>query len=180
MQLVLICGPAASGKLTIARSLGEKTGLPILHNHLVVDLVQAAFDFGSPPFVELRESIWLQMLAAAAIQQLPGLILTFTPEKTVHPDFIAKTVATVERAGGKTLFVRLICPEAVLERRIENESRTEFGKLRDLKLYRRLRGEGAFFFPELPYTGLTIDTSLSPPEESALQIIEHFGLATGN
>ena len=37
MKLVFIWGPAASGKLTIARVLAAQTGITLFHNHLVVD-----------------------------------------------------------------------------------------------------------------------------------------------
>ena len=178
MQLVFIYGPAASGKLTVARELGEKTGFPIFHNHLVVDMLLAVFELGSPPFVELREAMWLQVMGRAAQEQLPGLIFTFTPERTVRHEFIGKLAATVEKAEGEVLVVHLTCPEKELERRMENESRAEFGKLRLLELYRQLRDDGAFDFPPVPNTGLIVDTYKSDPSESASKIVEYFGLAT--
>ena len=178
MQLVFICGPAASGKLTIARELGRVTNFPVFHNHLVVDMLLALFNFGSPAFVELRESIWLQVMGRAAEEEIPGLIFTFTPEKTVRPDFIGRVADMIEAARNELLLVRLTCAEEELERRLENESRAEFGKLRSLGLYRQLRDEGAFEYPPLPGSGLTIDTSASNPSGSAHKIVEHFGLAT--
>ncbi len=177
MRLVFIYGPPASGKLTVARWLGELIDFPVLHNHLVVDMLLAVFDFGSPPFVQMREAVWLNVMERAGQEQLPGLITTFTPENTVRPDFVDAVVTTIEGAGGEVLFVQLTCPEAELERRMENESRAEFGKLRSLSLYRQLREEGAFFFTTLPDSGLTIDTSETDPDTSARLISEHFGLA---
>jgi len=117
VQLVFIHGPAAAGKLTIARVLGVKTGFPVFHNHLVADMLLAVFDFGSPPFVYLRENIWLEVTRRAGQERLPGLILTFTPERTVRPEFIGTMVAAVENAGGRVLFVQLTCPGNELERR---------------------------------------------------------------
>ncbi|MCH2516958.1 MAG: AAA family ATPase [Dehalococcoidia bacterium] len=178
MQLFFIYGPAASGKLTVALELGEKIGFPIFHNHLVVDMLLALFEFGVPAFVELREMIWLQVMGQAAQERLPGLIFTFTPERTVRPDFIGRLASTVEKAEGEVLVVQLTCPEEELERRIENESRAEFGKLRSLELYRQLRDEGAFAFPPVPNTRLTIDTSKSDANASASKIVEYFGLPT--
>jgi len=43
MKLVFIHGPVASGKLTIARALGQLSGFAVFHNHLVVDAVAAVF-----------------------------------------------------------------------------------------------------------------------------------------
>ena len=180
MQLVFIHGPAASGKLTVARRLGEATGYPVFHNHLVVDMLLAVFDFGSAPFVQLRESVWLNVLERASAEQLPGLIFTFCPERTVRPDFVDAAVTSIENAGGRVLFVQLTCPETELENRIENESRAEFGKLRSLGLYRQLHDEGAFVFPQLPNSGVTIDTAKTGPDESARIIVDHFGLGTSS
>ena len=178
MKLIFIYGPAAAGKLTIARELGGKTGFPIFHNHLVVDMLLAVFEFGAPAFVEIREATWLQVMEHAAQDQLPGLIFTFAPERTVRPEFIGKLIAAVEKWGGEVLFVHLTCPEEELERRLENDSRAEFRKLRSLELYRQLRDDGARTFPPLPDSGLTIDTSKSEPNESAAKIADYFGLPT--
>ena len=118
MQLVFIYGPSAAGKLTVARELAKKTGFRVFHNHLVVDILLALFDFGSPPFVDLRESVWLQVRVRAAQEQLSGLIFTFAPERTVRPEFIATIVTAVENVGANVLFVRLTCPEEEIERRL--------------------------------------------------------------
>lgn len=177
MRLVFIHGPPASGKLTVGRRLGTLTGFSVLHNHLIVDMVLAVFEFGSPPFVEMRETVWLDLMERAARERLPGLITTFTPEHTVRPNFVDAVVTTIEGAGGEVLFVSLTCPEAELERRMENQSRAEFAKLRSLSLYRELRDEGAFGFTPLPDCGLVIDTSKTQPDKSARLIIDSFGLS---
>ncbi|MGH9336654.1 MAG: shikimate kinase, partial [Vicinamibacteria bacterium] len=108
MNLVFLHGPAAVGKLTVGRELSRITGYRLFHNHLVVDAVSAVFDFGSEPFVELRERLWLSFFAEAARQEV-SLIFTFAPEKTVRSSFIGDAVAAVEVAGGKVLFVELTC-----------------------------------------------------------------------
>lgn len=65
-DLVFIYGPAAAGKLTTARALGRLTGLPVFHNHLVVNAVVAVFPFGSREFVRLRDEFWMSTFTAAA------------------------------------------------------------------------------------------------------------------
>ncbi|MGH9324406.1 MAG: shikimate kinase [Vicinamibacteria bacterium] len=175
MNLVFLHGPAAVGKLTVGRELSRITGYRLFHNHLVVDAVSAVFDFGSEPFVELRERLWLSFFAEAARQEV-SLIFTFAPEKTVRSSFIGDAVAAVEVAGGKVLFVELTCASPELERRIENDSRAEFGKLRSLELFQELLAGGAFDYPALPHSGLTIDTSNLSPGQAAVQIRDFFSL----
>ena len=178
MILVCIYGPAASGKLTIAREVGARTGFPVFHNHLVLDMLTPVFGFGSPPFVELREQVWLEVLRRAAEERLDGVVMTFTPERTVRHRFIGDLTATIAAAGGRTIFVELTCPDEELERRMENESRARFGKIHSLAQYRRIRDSGGFDHPPIPNTSLTIDTSTMGPSESAARIIDNLGLPT--
>ena len=135
----------------------------------------AVFDFGSEPFIKLREQIWLSVFQEAA-QNDVSLIFTFSPERTVRTSFIQDTLDTVERLGGKVLFVELTCPIEELERRIENPSRAEFNKLRSLELFRKIRQAGKHLYPKLPNSGITIDTSQMNPEAAAHKICEFFGL----
>lgn len=46
---MFIHGPAAAGKLTTARALSALTGLPVFHNHLVVDTLLTVFPRRSAP-----------------------------------------------------------------------------------------------------------------------------------
>jgi chloramphenicol 3-O-phosphotransferase len=165
MKLVFLHGAPAVGKLTVARELATLTGFRLFHNHLTVDLVSSLFPFGSEPFVFLREQIWLAAFGAAARNNL-SLIFTFNPERTVRDHFIQDTIDMVESAGGKVVFVALTCSEAELERRLEDASRKEFGKLASLDQYRSLRDAGAFNFPKLPQD-LSVDTTSQTPADSA-------------
>jgi hypothetical protein len=131
MKLIFIYGLPATGKLTVAVELAAMTGYKLFHNHLVVDLLLSVFDFGSPPFVELREDIWLSVFEQACRGRLPGLIFTFAPEGTVRSGFIAEVKSTVAREGGEVDFVELVCPLAELRSfplspNLSSYTRTEF------------------------------------------------------
>jgi hypothetical protein len=165
MKLIFIYGAPAVGKLTVARELSQLTGLPLFHNHLTVDLVSSLFAFGTPPFVSLREQIWLAAFAEAVRNDL-SLIFTFNPERTVNQNSIQKTVDLVTRAGGRVIFVELTCAETELEQRMEQSSRKEFGKLASVDQYRSLRTAGAFEFPRLP-SDISIDTTNQSPAVAA-------------
>ena len=178
MLLLCIYGPAASGKLTVARELGARTGVPVFHNHLVVDMLTPVFGFGSAPFIELRELVWLKVLARAAEELIPGVIFTFTPERTVHHGFIARLTETMQGTGAEIIFIQLTCPEQELERRMEDPSRSRYGKVHSVVQYRSLRDSGAFDYLSIPNTRLTIDTSITQPPEAAETIIKRFALPT--
>jgi hypothetical protein len=172
MDLVFLHGGAASGKLTTARALGQLLGYPVFHNHLVVDMLLPMFPFGSEPFVRLREQFWLAVFEDATVAQR-SITFTFAPENTVAAGFPARVQYAVEQAGGRVCFVRLAVDELEQERRLGNPSRSEFHKLTDVDTFRSLRTQPA---PEQPPAGLEIDTTTSPPAQTAQRIADFFGL----
>ena len=169
MRCVFLYGPAASGKLTVAAALQGRSGLPLFHNHLAVDAALSLFEFGSPPFVRLRELIWLGAFAGRSF------IFTVHPEASVPSSFIERATAVIEKEGGRVLFVALTCSEEVIESRIEEVSRQGFRKLTSVALYRSLRDRGAFHFPSLPNPDVTIATDTVSPEAAADRILALLG-----
>jgi len=174
-QLIFIHGPAAVGKYTVACELQALTGFKLFHNHLVVDALQAVFEFASEPFIRLREPMWLAVLHDAAAAGI-SVIFTFAPEVTVSARFVGEVVDAFEREGGEVKFVALTCPEAIQDARIENPSRASFGKLRSAPTLRELRAKGLMDYPALPDGGLTIDTGVTSPADAAQKIVDYFGL----
>ena len=171
MKLIFIYGLPATGKLTVAVELAAMTGYKLFHNHLVVDLLLSVFDFGSPPFVELREDIWLSVFEQACRSRLPGLIFTFAPERTVRPGFIDEVKSRVAKEGGEVDFVELVCPLAELKRRIDSPSRLAYQKLSSVSLFEQLHADGVFDASNMPEPRLSIDTSLRTPNEAAMEIV---------
>lgn len=153
MHFVLVYGPPAVGKLTVARALQARTGWRLFHNHLAVDLALSLYEFGTPGFIALREAIWWAAFRRAADDALPGLIFTFNPETSVPQRFIDELFAEMTARGAPPVSVRLTADEAALERRLGSASRHEHRKLVDLELYRTLRAKGVFGSPVLPSPG---------------------------
>jgi chloramphenicol 3-O-phosphotransferase len=168
MWLVFLHGPPGVGKLTVGRELQRLTRYHLFHNHLVVDLLESVFEFGSPPFIELREQIWVRTFREAARHDI-SLIFTFAPERTVRERFPADAEEAVKSEGGRVLFVSLTCPEQELEQRLQDSSRSAFKKLTSPKQYRELRAGGAFEFPKLR-ADLEIDTGSLSPKMAAERI----------
>jgi hypothetical protein len=180
MTLVVLHGPPACGKLTVARELSRLTGYKLFHNHLTVDLLLAVFEFASPPFVKLREEIWTSVMREAAAAGLPGLVFTFTPERSVSEDFLGRLAGEAEAAGTSVRFVALVCPEHEVEHRLRSTTRKGSGKLQSVKLYRELRAAGFFSAPAMPPSELVIDTSKFTPEQSAASILDALKLPAGS
>jgi len=176
MKLIFIYGMPATGKLTVAKELATITDYKLFHNHLAVDLLLSVFEFGSKPFVELREEIWLGVFTQACRSGLDGLIFTFAPEATVRPGFVANAHRTVAECGGEVEFVELICPDAELKLRMENASRRGFQKLASVELFEQLKAAGVFDAPAMPEAKVVIDTSKRTPAEAAREIASQLEL----
>jgi gluconate kinase len=176
MKLIFLHGMPGAGKLTVARELAALTGFKLFHNHLTVDLVSSVFEFGSPPFVELREEIWLEVFSKAAKAQVAGVIFTFAFEKTVREDFVDRVRSAVESQGSEVIFVKLTCSPEVLEKRLTSDSRSRFGKLTSLEQFRELNEAGVFLDPGVTADRLVLDTTNLSSEEAASKIAQELKL----
>jgi chloramphenicol 3-O-phosphotransferase len=174
--LVMLHGPAACGKLTIARELASLTGFGLFHNHLTVDLLLALFPFGSPEFIQHRERIWLDLISDA-VRAGRSVIFTFHPERTVRPDFPATLRNQVTEAGGRAAFVEIRCSKEAIRQRIDAESRRTMHKLVSAEFCERLEREGAFDFPPIS-SEFAVDSTINTPSQSAKAIVSALGLPT--
>jgi adenylate kinase len=176
MTLIFLCGLPGVGKLTVARELAKLTNFKVFHNHLAVDLVESLFEFGSRPFLELRERVWLAAFSQAVAANLRGLIFTFAFDRTVGSGFIENTREVIESGDGKILFVELRCSTEELERRIENSARQRFGKLNSVRRFYELKDAGAFVDPGIPIERLIVDTTEVSAADAARLVARKLGL----
>lgn len=176
MKLIFLHGMPGVGKLTVARELASLTGFRLFHNHLTVDLVCSVFEFGSRPFVELREKIWLEVFAQASSSGLDGLIFTFAFDRTVRRSFIERVREIIEADGGSVLFVELMCSPEELENRIAQPSRASFGKVNSVEFFRQLNDAGAFIDPGIPQDRLVVETTHLLPHDTAALIVKTLGI----
>ena len=57
MNVIIITGPPASGKMTVGRELSTLISYPLFYNHMSIELVVPFFDFGTPAFSRLNRKI---------------------------------------------------------------------------------------------------------------------------
>lgn len=172
MRLLFLSGPAACGKLTVAREVVAANGWKLFHNHLAIDLCLSLFAFGEPGFIALRDRVWMAAFEEAARSGMDGMIFTFAPEASVPADFIDRVVATVEAAGGEVIFVELTCPPEVQAARVADPSRRAFGKLHDVAQLKALQASGKLDpSAPLPPPALRLDSGRLSPAEAAAAIL---------
>lgn len=179
MKLVLLYGPPAAGKLTVAGELSQKTGYKLIDNHRAIDYLEELFPRSDKQYDAVRSGlgrkIRLEIFEAAARANL-NLISTFAPISPGMHDFVRDVKAAVERGGGELCLVQLIPSKEVMEQRTLSESR-KGKKIDTIERWHELMdgNEGAFeAFPDIEH--LVIDNSQISAEETAAHIIEHYGL----
>jgi RNase adaptor protein for sRNA GlmZ degradation len=176
VKLVFLYGAPGVGKLTVARELVGLTGYKLFHNHLTVDLVTSLFPFGSEQAGRLSTKFRLEMFQEAARANLPGVIFTFVYARGADDGFVQQVLDAVEPSGGRVLFVLLKCDEEELLRRVEDESRRAFGKLRDAAYVRGLCAQHKLAAPVPQRESLVLDTTHLAASEAARRVAAHFSL----
>ena len=74
VDLVLLHGPPASGKLTIAKELSDLVGARVFHNHLTLDIAKSLLTFGDPEFWDLVRDLRLLSLRSYFKMELESLL----------------------------------------------------------------------------------------------------------
>lgn len=127
MKFVVLYGPPAVGKLSVAQALAARTGLRVLHNHLLIDLSHALFGWGeqSRAFTRHLRDVSLE---AARKENLPGVILTFVYARD-RDAYILGLCDEAQSLGDDVCLVHLTCELRTLETRVTEPSRGAFDKL---------------------------------------------------
>lgn len=109
MNLVVIFGPPAVGKMTVGAELAGQGGYRLFHNHAAIEPVLDVFEFGTPPFNRLVTEIRQRVLEEAAAAGV-DLVMTFVwgLEHDGDRELMQSYVDIYERAGGTVAFVELV------------------------------------------------------------------------
>lgn len=122
MQLLVIFGPPAVGKMTIGRRIVERSGFRLFHNHALIEPLLDVFDYGTPPFVRLLREMRQQVVEEAAASGT-DLVLTYVWGLELEGDVeeLSQQIAAYVERGAVVSFVELA---ADLQTRLER-NRTE-------------------------------------------------------
>ncbi len=177
MNLIVIYGPPASGKLAVARELSRITGYGLFHNHLTIELLRPIVSETDPEYLKLRDRYRRELIDIAARKGLKGVIFTYAYGGTRGEDQLLKSLQKiVSKYKGKTHFVRLQCTIGELRRRVVYAGRGAYGKMADVKsLDAELHSRNVF--AEVPFAGsFSIDNTRMLPSVVASRIRSHPGL----
>lgn len=184
-NLIVVCGPQAVGKMTVAESLRDKLRYNMMMNHDSIEISDRIFGFGTPAQREFNAA-FREKAFELAVKHDVDLIFTYVAafEMQEERDYLTSLRDLFEQAGGQFYFVEL---SADLETRIaRNETPYRMERkaskkdvewsranlLHDAEHHRLNSEEGEYWFEH----HLKIDNTDLQPDEVADRVIEAFGL----
>ena len=184
-NLIVICGPQAVGKMTVAESLRDKLRYNMMMNHDSIEVSDRIFGFATPAQKEFN-AFFREKAFELAVKHNVDLIFTYVcafdiPEER---EYLSKLKDLFEQGGGRFYFVEL---SADLETRLaRNETPHRMKRkaskrdvtwsrdnlLKDARRHRLNSDENEVWFEN----HLKIDNTDLTPDRAADRVIEVFGL----
>ena len=184
-KLIVVCGPQAVGKMTVAESLRDKLRYNMMMNHDSIEISDRIFGFGTPAQREFNEA-FREKAFELAVKHNVDLIFTYVAafEMQEERDYLTSLRDLFEEAGGQFYFVELSADLRTRIARNETPYRMErkaskknvewsrANLLHDVAHHRLNSNEGEYWFEH----HLKIDNTDLQPDEVADRVIEAFGL----
>ncbi len=183
MDLIVLIGSGAVGKMTVGQELMKITDFRLFHNHMMIEPVIEIFgNFNSSAVARLREVVFEEFLKT----EFSGMIFTYMWAFDMQSDwdYIKGVADRFEKTGGNVYYIELVADREVrLERnKTENRLRNKASKrdiaisearmLREETKYRIVSNEGEITFKNY----MRIDNTHLEPDVVAKMIKDRFAL----
>ena len=175
MKLVIIYGPPAVGKLTVAKELSALTGYKLFHNHLTVDLVASLFKFGTPAFWKNVRYLREYLFEEAASNDV-NLIFTYVYAAGEDDRIIHRFIHIIEKHGGEVCLVQLKALVEELKKRIVKKERSQHTKMTSAEELEKWLAKYDLFSKIPGRKSLIIDNTKLSPKQAARRIARQFKL----
>lgn len=177
-KIILITGSPAAGKFTVGKKLSKELEIPLLHNHMVIDLVKELFPTEENKH-KLREPLFFYLLSFAA-KQGHSLILTYayaqnyTSKSGVNDvDLVKKIKRISESNGGNFFSIHLQTSAKEILTRTTAPSRKKYHKLKDVKEMKNVLKQWDVVTPPPFKDCLVIDNSKISADKTVKIILDN-------
>ena len=140
MKLVILYGPPAAGKLTIANELATISNIKVFDNHQVIDIIEPIVTRKYKDFAELIYTTQRKIVAAAVAANQENVVMTFPYAANLQRDvdFISGLTNDSRADGAEVYPVFLKCDPDTLRKRATEESRKAKGKITTVEIMNQM------------------------------------------
>lgn len=174
MRHVLLYGPPAAGKLSVAKVLADRYDMTLLDNHMTFDVAIRVFDFGTPEFSDLLDRLRTALFEATAAAGRDTVATSVFGHPGDRPS-VGQLRATAARCGVDLACVQLCPPPSVLLERVRSASRLDTNKIRDPETLQAVLAQHDLYTP-IDDADVQIDNSDMEPDVVAAEIAARLGL----
>ena len=188
-NLIVVSGPQAVGKMTIAEKIKERLGYSLMVNHDSIEVSDKIFGMGTPAQKELNKLI-RKGAFDTAIQYDIDMIFTFVTafDSLEDIEYLNNLRKMFEATGGQFYFVELeadvktrlernITPHRLASKFTKNDvERSQRDLLDTMEKYRLNSNDGELICAN----HMKINNTNLEPEEVADQVVEHFKLISSH
>ena len=188
-NLIVVSGPQAVGKMTIAEKIKERLGYSLMVNHDSIEVSDKIFGIGTPAQKELNKLI-RKGAFDTAIQYDIDMIFTFVTafDSPEDIEYLNNLRNMFEATGGQFYFVELeadvktrlernVTPHRLASKFTKNDvERSQRDLLDTMEKYRLNSNDGELICAN----HMKINNTNLEPEEVADQVIEHFKLISSH
>lgn len=184
-NLVIICGPQAVGKMTVAESLRDKIKYNLMMNHDSIEVSDKIFGFATPAQKEFN-AIFREKAFETAVKHGVDMLFTYVCafEMQEEREYLCGLADLFQKSGGEFYFVELSADIETRLKRNETPHRMErkaskrdvawskSNLLNDMKKHKLNTDNDEFWFEN----HIKIDNTNLTPDEVADMIIQKFAL----
>lgn len=184
-NLIIVTGPQAVGKMTVAEKIKERLGYSLMVNHDSIEVSDKIFERGSKAQKELN-AIIRNSVFDVAVKNNIDMIFTFVTafDSQEDIDYLNKLKSMFESTGGEFYFVELsadvktrlernVTPHRLESKFTKNDIETSTRDLLEtMQKYRLNSNEGETICPN----HLKINNTFLAPEEVADKVVDYFQL----
>lgn len=184
-NLIIICGPHAVGKMTVAESLNDKLNYNLMTNHDSIEVSDKIFGFATPAQKEFNK-FFRKKAFEIAVKYNVDLLFTYVCafEKPEEKEYLTSLADLFQSRGGNFYFVELSADLETRLNRNETPHRLEMkatkrnlewsksNLLRDMERHKLNSDRDEIWFAN----HIKIDNTNLDPDEVADKIIKEFHL----